>query len=61
MEVSDFIEENRKRKIELKIFPTHTTGRELVDAGFNEDEINESVRMGVKKGRTINGDYYKIG
>lgn len=55
------IERIKAEKEQKRIWPTHATMPELINAGFTKEQIREAVRSGeVGFGRTINSFYFFV-
>lgn len=55
------IERIRAEKESRKVWPTHTTLIELINAGFTREQIRGAVRSGeIGYGRTINSFYFFV-
>lgn len=55
------IERIRAEKESRKVWPTHATMKDLLNAGFTRDQIRKAVRSGeIGFGQTINSFYFFV-
>ena len=55
------IERIKAEKEARKVWPTHATMKDLLNAGFTREQIREAVRAGeIGFGRTINSFYFFV-
>ena len=59
--IPDTIAQIRAEKQQRKVWPTHATHRDLLNAGHTHEAIRDAVRAGqIKFGRTLNSYYFFV-